>query len=188
VHIENIQCEDANYVLNRLRGRVFHVTTHEAYSKIEAAGEISNNKSAQFYINTNSQNSFGRLQGYVCLFDLRKDTPETISKTLDCYNFLGPTWFAKHTKKDTQWDLVYLSLSSKYYNRIIPNEAARKYSQHAGKTLDWIPETEVWIEEHLPLSWIDTTLIVKIKHPRDLTTPAGRHLWTVLNAHREKAK
>ena len=188
MRIERIECENTEFLLNRLKGQVFHLTTQEAYSSVLEAGEISNNKSEQFSLNTSSQCSYGRLHGYVCLFDLRDDSPDIIQKTLDCYNFIGPSWFEKVNDENSTWDIVYLLLNAKYYDRIIPNTAAHDYYSKTGKPPHLIPKTEVWIEDHLPLDWIDTALIVTIKHTPDLSTYAGCLAWAVRKSSRLMGK
>jgi hypothetical protein len=97
--IENLKTDNRGVVLDSLRGQVFHLTTLESYRDIKLAGEISNNQAGTFRINTGSLSSYGRLHSYVCLFDLRHDDPDIIQKSLDCYYFLGPSWFSKHGRK-----------------------------------------------------------------------------------------
>jgi hypothetical protein len=163
MNIERISLTDSTLLLEQLRGCVFHLTTLVAYAGIQAAGEISNNKSGHFPINTSSENSYGRLHGYVCLFDLRDDTPEKIQKALDCYYFIGPNWFSKHGRKFITWDLVYLFMYPQYYDQLIPSTRVHDHYRETGKYLQAIPDSEVWIENSIPLSWIRKALFVTIK-------------------------
>ena len=173
---ENLSVTDTEILLHRLTGNVFHLTPRASYEQICKTGEILNNKSGCFPINTSSQNSYGRLQGCVCLFDLRNATPEIIQNTLDCYYFLGPSWFCKQGRKYDSWDLVYLFLDPQYYDRLIFGSRVHDHYRETGKFLQFIPKAEAWIENKIPLEWINKALIVKIKKPLpDKTTPAGWH-------------
>jgi len=183
MNIEILHIEDRKSLLDRLLGQVFHVTTRTAYEEIQRTGEISNNQTGSFPVNTSSQNSYGRLHGYVCLFDLRDDNPNNIQNTLDCYYFLGPTWFSTHSSKYITWDLVYFFLDPQYYNRLIPSSRVHDHYRETGDYLQAVPNSEVWIEDSIPLSWIDKVLLVKIKEPApDRDTLAGMHYWAVLEA------
>lgn len=186
MHIEKIECKDSVVLLSKLKGQVFHVTSQEAYSQIIADGEISNNKSGRFQLNTGSKNSFGHFHGYVCLFDLRNDTQEIVEKSLHCgYEYLGPRWFEKYSGNVSQLDLVYLLLNSEYYEHVIPNSVGLDYNKNAVKALQLIPDYEVWVEDHVPLGWIHTSLIVTIKlQTFDLSASAGRSAKAVCDAHR----
>jgi hypothetical protein len=88
---EKTKIEDRKVLLDCLENQVFHVTTRAAFDGIQQTGEIKNNKSGTLPINTSSTASYGRLQGYVCLFDLRNKSEEVIRHTLECYYFLGPS-------------------------------------------------------------------------------------------------
>jgi hypothetical protein len=161
--IENLKSDNRGDVLDRLRGQVFHLTTLEAYRDIKLAGEISNNQAEAFRINTGSNSSYGRLHGYVCLFDLRHNDPDIIQRTLDCYYFLGPSWFSKHSRKYISWDLAYLILDPKYYDQIIPNSRVHDHCRKTGEYLQAIPTSEVWVETKVPLSWIEKAMIVRVR-------------------------
>ena len=185
--IEKLQIDDREHLLSRLTGRVFHVTTRLSYAKIQESEKICNNKSGCYPIYTGSQNSYGRLLGCVCLFDLRGNNSEIIQQALDCYYFLGPTWFSKHGRKHITWDLAYLFLDSKYYNRLIPNSIVHEHYRQTGKCLQAVPKSEVWIENSIPLSWIENVLLVKIKEPTpSRSTIAGMHYWAVINTDKKR--
>jgi hypothetical protein len=181
---EKLITDDRGIVLDRLRGQVFHLTTLEAYRQIELAGEISNNKEGTFPINTGSKSSYGRLNSCVCLFDIRHNDPDAIKKTLEShYNFLGPPWFSKHGRKYISWNLAYLILDQKYYDQIIPNSQVHDHCRETGEYLQAIPESEVWVNTKVPLSWIEKALLVTIRElAPDRNTFAGAHYWAVLKA------
>lgn len=162
---ESLNVDKRDFLLDRLLGRVFHLTPRTAYGEIQLAGYISHNQSGCYPIYTGSTNSYGRLHNCVCLFDLRSDNFEIIQNTLNCYDFLGPSWFSKHGRKYITWDLAYLFLSPQYYNRLIPNSQVYEYYRETGQCLQAVPKYEVWIEDRIPLCWIESTLLVKIREP-----------------------
>ena len=52
-----------------------------------------------------------------------------------------------------------------------------------------IPNSEVWIEDKIPLDWIEKALLVKIKKPvPDRNTPAARHAWAVRKAWEKRKR
>jgi len=181
--IDKSTIEDRKLLLDSLRNHVFHVTTRDAFKGIQQTGEISNNRAGVFPINTSSQGSYGRLHGYVCLFDLRNKSEETIQHTLDCYYFLGPTWFMKHGKRFLYWNLVYLFLKQEYHDLLIPNSKAFEHFRKTEEFLHTIPDTEAWIQERIPISWIEKALVVKIREAApDIDTPAGLWYWALMSA------
>ena len=153
---------DTEGLLAHLREKVFHVTSLSAYRTIRATGKILHNKDRRFKLNTGSENSFGRLMGYVCLFDLRTAHSDVIQDALSCYNFLGPHWFEK---QKTSWivsELAYLLLDPSCYDRIIPNSRVHDHYKATRQFLQMIPQVEVWMEDHVPLDWIDTVILTKL--------------------------
>ncbi len=163
--VEKLQIDKRDALLNRLVGRVFHLTTLSSYREIHKSGAIYNNKSECYPIYTGSQNSYGRLLGCVCLFDLQENNTQIIQNTLDCYYFLGPSWFSKHGRKYITWDIAYLFLNPKYYNQLIPNSRLHDHYRQTEQYLQAVPKSEVWIENSIPLLWIESVLLVKIKEP-----------------------
>jgi hypothetical protein len=163
--IERLKIDKRELLMDRLVGRVFHLTTRAAYEEMQQIGNILNNQSECYPINTSSQNSYGRLHGCVCLFDLRNDNSEIIQNTLNCYYFLGPQWFSKQDGNYITWDLAYLFLASQYYNQLIPNSRVHDHYRETGQYLQAIPKSEVWIENMIPLTWIESALLVKINEP-----------------------
>jgi hypothetical protein len=182
--IEKRNIQDRKVLMDCLGNRVFHVTIRAAFDSIQKDGGIQNNQSGNLPINTSSMGSYGRLQGYVCLFDLRNKSEEIISHTLDCYYFLGPTWFMRHGRKYIYWDLVYLFLKDNYFSELIPNSAAFEYWRQKEDYLQVIPDTEVWIKDSVPLTWIEKALVVKIRETApDINTPFGLHYWALMRAN-----
>ena len=178
IKIERLYLTDRKDLLSYLQGQVFHLTTRTSYNEIKKTEEILNNQSECFPINRGSEMSFGNSQGYVCLFDLRIENAEILQRTLECYYFLGPTWFSKHGRKYESWDLVYFLVAPKYYNQIIPNSRVQDHYKKTGRHPQATPNTEVWIDGKVPFSWLEKILLVKIKErlpSRD--TDAGKYYW-----------
>jgi len=182
--IEKRKFENRKLLMEFLEDRVFHVTTLAAFEGIQQAGKIQNNRSGTLPINTSSMSSYGRLHGHVCLFDLRNKSEEVIQHTLDCYYFLGPTWFMKHGRKYINWHLVYLFLKEEWFSELIPNSAAFAHLRQKEEYLQVIPDTEVWINECVPLTWIEKALVVKIRETApDRSTPSGMYYWALMRAN-----
>lgn len=158
----------SDLLLARLEDQVFHLTTATAFTEIKKTGGVLHNKEGRYGLNTSSERSFGRLMGYVCLFDLRDHSKETLKRILDDYYFLGPSWFEMARGAFKVAELRYLILHKNYYDRIIPNHAALDHLRTTGKYLHFVPNGEVWIEEQLPLEWIDTVISVTIRRPVSL--------------------
>jgi hypothetical protein len=143
-------------LLPRLEGTVFHLTTQGAYRQIEEDGKIKHNKNKKFPLNTGSENSYGINHGYICLFNLKEKDKETINDTLLVYFFLEPFWFRKYYNNRTESKLVYLILDSKFHHLIIDSEKAK------GSPYQHVPKTECWIDNHIPLDYIEKAFIVDI--------------------------
>ncbi|HHT9106196.1 MAG TPA: hypothetical protein ACFYD7_10020 [Candidatus Wujingus californicus] len=155
-------------MLSVLKGAVFHLTTQASYKSILKDGMIYNNKDGRFDIKKSlSQNSFGRLAGYVCLFDLRDKDDDAIEDILNKkYPFLGPPWFRQPKQPCDdydEWNLAYLILSPKYYEKLIPYEKSIKYFNVSDVWQQVIPHAETWISDHIPLEWISIVYLVRIR-------------------------
>jgi hypothetical protein len=106
-----------------------------------------------------------------------------MQNTLERYYFLGPTWFSRHGRKYIHWDLAYLFLHAHYYDRLVPSSRVDEHDRQTAQYLQAIPHAEAWIENKIPLEWIERALLVKIREPApDRNTPSGRHYWSVLKA------
>jgi len=176
--------------LNRLRGKVFHLTTKKAFEKIKTDGFIFNNKNGRFGLNTSSENSFGREQGWICFFDLRNKSDQDIEETLIRYNFLGPSWFCEYGVEFSEMNMAYLILNSSSYDKLIRNESPKSSWIENKKGMMYIPETECWYPGDLPLSFIKETIVVRIfqdapKHNRFLY---DHHLMAIKNKPKSKGQ
>lgn len=143
-------------LLPHLKGNIFHLTTQDAYRYILEDGRIKHNRDNEFRLNTSSDNSYGRKRGYVCLFNLKGKDKKIIDDTLSRYYFLEPTWFKKYHEDRTESKLIYLILNVKYHHIIIDSEEAKE-------SLDQrVPSTECWIDNHLPIEYIERVVTVEI--------------------------
>ena len=169
MEFETIHCKNRNderlwtayeeRLLAALHGTVFHLTSQHAFNLIKASGAIEHNKEKRFKLNTNSEMSFGRLMGWVCLFDLRNPTPERITDTLDRYNFLLPPG---DLGRETSNGLAYFILDSTYYDRLIPYEKFNEHFRNTGQFPMAVPKVETWIANRLPLTWIKKFILASI--------------------------
>lgn len=166
---ENFRCD----LLRRLNGRVFHVTTAAAFENIQRDNFIFHNKSGRFPIHTSSEISFGRKNGWVCLFDLRCQSDDAIQDALEKYDFLRPDWLVDHELDQTVSHLAYLFLHPEKYSVLIPNSQ--------GQLCDFfIPKVECWYPGDMPLDNIEEVLFVRIAEnaPAD---PISRILYNIEN-------
>ncbi|MGD9850844.1 MAG: hypothetical protein AB7T38_06240 [Nitrospirales bacterium] len=173
--IETINCENSNdtdlwadfkeSLLSALKGTVFHLTSQHAFGLIQKSGAVEHNKNECFNLNTGSLKSFGRLMGWVCLFDLRHAKPELITDILDRYDFchppgnLGSTEGSENCSKRA---LAYLILDPRFYGQLIHYE---KYIEHTRKTGQYpmaIPKVETWIANRIPIKWLEKVILTKI--------------------------
>lgn len=152
-------------LLTHLTGKVFHLTTFSAFTAIRKSRMILHNKDCRFKLNTTSDTSFGRLSGYVCLFDLRNHSAEVSEHIIHNYNYLDPTWFEKARNGWMVSRLAYLVLDPAHYENLIQNSAQNDYYKTTGKFLHFIPHGEVWIDNHVPLDWIDTVILADMRRP-----------------------
>ncbi len=152
--IEYIRQDYKDNLLGKLFGNIFHLTTNTAFEQIRKDGYVYHNRDGRLGINTCSEKSFGRNNGYVCLFDLRNENEITIEETLMRYDFLGPSWFTHYAREFMELNLVYLLLHSDEYDRLISNEIA--------KSGQYVPKTECWYPGNMPLHCIREAFIVKI--------------------------
>ncbi|MFT4578867.1 MAG: hypothetical protein ACI9UO_001693 [Nitrospinales bacterium] len=140
-------------LLPQLRETVFHVTSGSGLKKILAEKKILPNINNCFeYSHLQSKNSFGIKKGYVCLFDLRDKTAQTLEQTLDYQYFLS----------NHNWNInAFLILDVAAHKDLIPNEAA------VGSNKMHIPEVEVWSSTPIPLTKISNIIEVQITNRPD---------------------
>jgi len=147
LHYSNLKEE----LLPLLFGKVFHVTTKDAYFSIMDEKIIRNNMEGKYeFAASQSKNSYGRKRGYVCLFDLRSATTEQIDHALDNFYFLNPRW---------QRSAYFFVVSSSVWSQLIETSVAK--SEIGFKEM-WIPYVECWFPKDLLLDHIDEVIEVKI--------------------------
>ena len=179
--IEYINKDFEEDLLERLRGNIFHLTTKRAFELIKEKGFVYHNKNNEFALNPMSEKSFGRNRGWVCLFDLRKQSREIIDETLIKYNFLRPSWFIRHEPEFTELNLAYLFVHPRVYNRIIPNDTANKVWLETNKYEHYVPKAECWYPSNMPLECVGKVLLVRIYEnaPKDNPFLYAHHLIAV---------
>jgi hypothetical protein len=176
--IETLHCENdrderlwATYkdsLLASLKGTVFHITSQHAFNLIQTSEAIEHNKEGRFKLNTASEESFGRLNGWVCFFDLRNASSELITDILDDrYDFLRPPGdFSKNSPENRrEWELAYLVLDSTFHKHLIPYETFDEHVKNTGHYLQRIPYVETWIEDRVPITWIEKVILASIGGP-----------------------
>lgn len=135
-------------LLPQLKETVFHVTSAESLAGIIAKNKILPNIDNRFnFSHPQSNNCFGIRRGYICLFDLRDITAETLKQSLDYQYFLS----------NHKWAInAFLILDVAAHNDLIPNEAATESHEM------YIPEVEVWSPTPISLEKISDIIEVKI--------------------------
>lgn len=134
-------------VLPRLLGSVFHVTSGRALRDITAARAVYSNGDGRFpFTFPQSQNSYGRMRGWVCLFDFRNVSGETIRDASVKFNFLKPT----------KADPVFLFLDPCRFEQLVP-------WTHAPVGAMVIPHVETWYPGNLPVAGLAHALAVTIE-------------------------
>lgn len=141
-------------LLDRLLGTVFHLTSEDAFRAIVRDGGIGHNRDGRFPLNCGSPRSFGRLHGYVCLFDLRNPSPARISLARELCDFLYPDWLTGERAGNP----VYLVLRPEAWNRLVPNASAYYVCRASTRTLKYLPGAECWYPGNLPLQDIRAVL------------------------------
>ncbi len=144
-------------VLPLLRGQVFHVTKLQTFDSIRTTGSIKNNRDGQFrFTYGQSANSYGRVRGWVSLFDLRNATDAEIDEALLKYYFLNP-FFDESTH-------VYLFISECAWPYLISWERAKQ--EKAWKEM-FIPDVETWYPGDIPISLVSDALVVTVQTRED---------------------
>ena len=189
--VESFDFTDRNYeheLLGRLRENVFHLTTEESFQKIKKDGFVFNNKNGKYPVYAGSDKSFGRNQGWVCLFDLRSKSEQEIEDTLSRYYFLGPSWFVEYLPDRTDLRLAYLLLEPKCYNRLIPNETARALGNDPSVYTQHVPKAECWFPGNMPLAFVQQVLLIRIRKstPKDNPLLYAHHLLELGEQQRRK--
>jgi hypothetical protein len=142
-------------LLPRLLGTVFHVTSEAAFRSIQSSGVIESNQLGQRgFTFPQSEISYGRKRGFVCLFDLRRVDNDELQDALDKFYFLDPM-------ASKRQDPVYLFLDQPAYSELIPWTDARHTPEM------WVPYVEAWYPRDLPLSSIRSALAVTVAREPD---------------------
>jgi hypothetical protein len=154
-------------LLASLKGTVFHLTSQRALGLIKNSGAIEHNKDGRFKLNTASEESFGRLNGWVCFFDLRNASSELITDTLDRYDFLRPPGdLGRNSHEDRkEYGLAYLILNSTFHNHLIPYEKFNEHVKNTGHYLQRIPYVETWIADRVSITWIEKVILANFGGP-----------------------
>ncbi len=147
-------------LLPRLRGRVFHVTSHTRWSSILADGEIKSGVAGGLAPNGRYDNAYFRSKDCVSLCDLRITTEEQIAMALDAYYFLNPEGRASSP--------VFLFLSADHYSKLIPG--SKQMEENALSKLV-VPHIEAGYPGPVPLGAIAEAWLVNVLHP-----PVSGHL------------
>lgn len=150
--------------LPKLREKVFHVTSYEGYKMIEKEGMIKSNANGKMgYTYPQSETSYGRKRGYICLFDLRSKTEDEIENAIECFYFLGD-----YRLGDKQ---TYLIMHEEIYADLIDSSRAKA---EIGFKEMWIPNVECWYPRDLPLSSIKEIIVLNINRPKTIYTEIAK--------------
>ena len=169
--VDSLKLLDA--LLPRLRDRVFHVTPIENLAGIEAAGAVKHNGDEKFpFASSMSKNSYGRRHSWVCLFDFRAKSDNVLREVRSDYMFEDPFQQTIHPFLQMPVDspaasTAYLFLHADAHERLI--SAANVRQGAIIRTL--IRKVECWYPGDLPLSLIESVLIVNI----DRTSERRQH-------------
>ena len=142
-------------VLPLLKNKVFHVTSFNSYKSIIKDGCIKNNKNRDYsYTFPQSEISYGRLRGYICLFDLRNISDEIIEDQRKCLDFLI---FEPIKYKS----IAYFIISPTKYSKIISFSDACKNINLRQKPEMIIPKVESFYPENINIEYVEQIIIVK---------------------------
>ena len=156
--IDHIECEYKKLretLLPRLYGKVFHVTSPEGYKGIIENREIKNNNNKEVaFPFANSERSYGRKKGWICLYDLREVPEKDREIGFDRGRFFRLDYF--------KYNPYYLFINEKLYPQLIPwTQANEQYLK--GDTII-VPFIECWYPADIQLEYITEVLIVDIEN------------------------
>ncbi len=158
-----------------LSNQVFHVTSIKAYENILKDNKIFHNKDEKFPINTSSKGSYGRLKGFVCLFDLRGKDESVIENTLNCYNFLVPDCSEERCSDYIENNSAYFILKPESYKKLIPNSTGWQEDQ----CKLFVPKTECWFPGDMPLEHVSKILLVRIHRDVPVQDSLGYEIYQI---------
>jgi hypothetical protein len=151
-------------LLPRLLGRVFHVTTREAYPRILLDRLIKSDKAGDFSFTwETSEFSYFRKRGCVCVFDLRSATREQVNEALPKCNFLNKE--------------VFLLLKESCHERLIPWTVA---NSDVGFREMYVPYVEAGYPDAISLDDVEHVLQVEIEVPPE-PEPCPECLESIVN-------
>ncbi len=150
-----------DYIFERLRGTVFHLTRLSSFEGIKTKNYIFNNKEKKYRLNVGSEGSYGRTRGYVCLFDFRRSDEIIIEKLQGYDGTLAPHWFEERTDLEggmrrVDCNVAYLILDPKYYGKLKLEEDVEEGCGYEQR----IREIECWFTEDLPLVCIEKVYLM----------------------------
>jgi hypothetical protein len=143
-----------------LDGRVFHITPYKRYAQIKKTGFIIANHDGKLGFNF-SEKSFGRHNGWVCLFDFRTEVEKIAGDPFCRWGF----FFRNQERFGNK--LSFLFLDTACHERLIRWDAATKEQEYTQR----IPHAECWYPGSVPLDAIVDLIHIQIIR-RPLTGPA----------------
>ncbi len=135
-----------------LIGKVFHMTTHKNLDNIIIDGYIDNNKDHKYeYTYTLSEASFGRMNGDVCMFDLKNPTCRQM--------YFHLRKMVKISLYPDEGQPAYLITKSEIHNEL---KLYTDLSESIRYKVFCVPYVECWFPNRLPIDKISTILKVTI--------------------------
>ncbi|MCH7883519.1 hypothetical protein IIA95_03850 [Patescibacteria group bacterium] len=150
-------------VLPSLLGEVFHVTSGQAFRKIQETGFINSNKGNTYpLVFPQSSSNFGTRNGLVSLIDLRQKSYDEAEK------YAGEGYYFLRPKND--WvEVVFLLINPNFYkdlklqSRFNPRLEGKNYiAMEEIYKGTYVPEIECWYPEKITLDKLSKVLIVNI--------------------------
>jgi hypothetical protein len=161
-----------------LDGRVFHVTPYKRYEQIKQTGFIDANQDGKLGYNF-SEKSFGRYNGWVCLFDFRTELKKIAEDSAYRWGF----YFHNEDRFGNR--LSFLFLDPTCYHKLISWEAANEEREY----MQLIPYAECWYPGNVPLDAIsDVTHIHIMRKPVTGHAKAVRDAWKLIDKKNKSEK
>jgi hypothetical protein len=148
-----------------LRSGIWHLTSPLGISGIKQSGYIKPNSGTRDYTFPQSENSYGKLKQYVCLFDFC-----TVDINEFIFTFDRWSCFFRQHKPFT----VALKLNHEYLvSYLIQNQVAR---EEVGYKKVWILYVEVWYPGEIPISTIDSYFVIPVNRKSEFIEVKGDEL------------
>jgi hypothetical protein len=139
-------------VLPLLRGRVFHVTTEEAFNDICRCGWIDSQRQVEFFFNpARSANCYGRNRRWVSVYDLSNGSESEIKHALTGY------WLFKRFRIERTY--VFLIVVESAWPSLISWKHATR--EVGGKEL-FVPFVEAWYPGNMSIDLFSESLAVSV--------------------------